>query len=132
MGVLADVALPEVEKVHVVVRRLAPLDLDQNSGLAERQEVVGPQRPVELASEQPLGLVREAERSRVREEHGLYAGARQARLVGRMDGGDDFDRGEMVVERIGDSCHRLILGGPDNPRLREVCPFHGMSSADRT
>lgn len=61
MGVLADVALPEVEEIHVVDGRLASLDLDQDAGVSDREEVVGTQRAREVPGEQPFRLVPETE-----------------------------------------------------------------------
>src|SRR5205085_1939429 len=67
VSVRADVALPEVEQVHVVDRGLASLDFEDDAGLAHRHEVIWAERAGVLR-EETRGLVAEPELSRVIQE----------------------------------------------------------------
>lgn len=71
VGMFAQVALPEVEEVHVVDRRLASFYLHQNPGSVQGVVVVGPHRSVFIGGEEPPSLARESELAREHAEGGL-------------------------------------------------------------
>ena len=71
MRLLADMALPEVEEVHVVPDGLSALDLEDDAAVAERQVVVGPDSTV-VGGEQSRRFIAKAEFPRERKERELH------------------------------------------------------------
>ena len=41
-GVIANMAFPEIQEVHIVDRGLASLDLKNDSGIVDSKEIIGP------------------------------------------------------------------------------------------
>ncbi len=108
MCVLAQVALPEIQEVHVVDRRFPPLHFEQDARCAEPQKVVGTYRTV-VAIEEPSALIDEAEVARKIQEDLLDPLARGPWLVCRSDPSLRIRCLEMSEERTGDFVYPLRL-----------------------
>ena len=85
MSYRAEVALPEVQHVHVVRDRLPAFDLEENAAVADRQEVVRPEAPL-IVREEAVSLVSEAQSRRELQKGGLHGRARGPRAVRKCDG----------------------------------------------
>jgi len=97
--VLANVALPEVQKVHVVDRRLAALDFEQDARRSDATKVVRSKGQL-LAREEANFLVLEPKLACELSEGLLYSGAAGPRLVGFSDPGRRLACVQMPAESV--------------------------------
>lgn len=102
MSVLAEMALPEVEEVHVIDRRLASFDLEQDPRLAEAKEIIRAYGAL-VACEETAALVRKAESMGEFGEYFLDALTRHSGLVRRGDPRLGVIGAEMIEQRLCDT-----------------------------
>jgi hypothetical protein len=107
--VLAEVALPEVEEIRVVYRRLPSFDFEENARLSERSVVVGTEVARLVASKQPLRLVDESEDTRVIHKNRLHEGARLSGLVRREDPGPRRRSIHTPLQSVSDGLYLRVL-----------------------
>jgi hypothetical protein len=109
-GVVAQVALPEVEEVHVVDRRLAALDFHEDPGSVQGEVVIGTNCAVLVGGEEPPGFAGESELTREQAEGGLNLSARQAWGICSREESLCFGLVEVFEETVADRAHLLMLG----------------------